>query len=89
MTDHGSERDPHDPLGRPHSDASRKIRGYAAAAIAILALVLILQNSQSVEFNFFFAHVELPLVFGLVIAIAIGALLGWLVPRVRGHGNRG
>lgn len=83
-----ADRDPHDPLGRPRKDTSRQVRSYAAAAIAALALILILQNSQSVEFNFFFAHVELPLVFGLLIALALGALFGWLVPRVRHRGRR-
>jgi uncharacterized integral membrane protein len=53
--------------------------------IALLALViLILQNAQKVEVNFFFAETETPLVFALLIVGALGALIGWLAPRVRG-----
>lgn len=29
----------------------------------------------------------MPLVFGLLIAFALGALVGWLLPRVRGGGG--
>lgn len=79
-----ADRDPHDPLGRPRKDTRRQLRTYAAAGVAILALILIIQNSQSVEFNFFFAQTDTPLFFGLVLAFVLGALLGWLLPRVRG-----
>lgn len=58
---------------------------WLAAVAAVLALILIVQNSQKVEFNFFFANTETPLFFGLLIAFALGALVGWLLPRVRGR----
>ena len=55
-----------------------------AFGIAALALiVLIAQNSQKVEVNFFFASTETPLVFALLIVGALGALIGWLAPKVR------
>ncbi len=54
------------------------------AGIALVALViLIVQNSQKVEVNFFFAETQTPLVFALAIAGLLGALVGWLAPRVR------
>jgi uncharacterized integral membrane protein len=54
--------------------------------IALLALViLIVQNSQKVEVNFFFAETQTPLVFALLIVGALGVLVGWLAPRVRGR----
>lgn len=59
------------------------MRTYLAAIVAILALILIIQNSQSVEFNFYFANTDTPLFFGLLIAFALGALVGWLLPQVR------
>lgn len=83
MADRQGQRAPHDPLGRTKRDTSRPIRLWAAAIAAILALILIVQNSQSVEFNFFFANTDTPLFFGLLIAFALGALVGWLLPRVR------
>lgn len=77
------DRDPNDPLGRPKHDGSRQLRTYAAAVVAILALILIIQNSQSVEFNFFFAQTDSPLFFGLLLAFVLGGLVGWLLPHVR------
>lgn len=86
MSDRG--RDPHDPLGRAPKDTGRQIRLWLAGIAAVLALILIVQNSQKVEFNFFFANTETPLFFGLLIAFALGALVGWLLPRVRAHSQR-
>lgn len=76
-------RDPHDPLGRSTKD--RSWRTYLAAIAGLLALILIIQNSQKVEFKFFFVEGETPLFFGLIIAVLLGALIGWLLPRVRGN----
>jgi uncharacterized integral membrane protein len=56
---------------------------WVAAIAAIALLILIVQNSQKVEVNFFFASTETPLVFALLIAGILGALVGWLTPRVR------
>ncbi len=53
--------------------------GIAAFALAIL----VAQNSQEVEVNFFFAETQAPLVFALLIAGALGGLIGWLGTRVR------
>lgn len=74
-------RDPNDPLGRSKPDRSWRL--YLAAALALLALILIVQNSQSVEFKFFFVEGETPLFFGLIIAVLLGMLIGWLLPKVR------
>jgi uncharacterized integral membrane protein len=76
---------PHDPLGRPQRDGSRQVRLWLAGIATVAALILIIQNSQKVEFNFFFANTETPLFFGLLIAFVLGALVGWLLPRVRSH----
>ncbi|MCB0866732.1 MAG: LapA family protein [Solirubrobacterales bacterium] len=81
-------RDPNDPLGRKQRDTRSQIRLYLAGAAALAALILIVQNSQKVEFNFFFASAQTPLFFGLLIAFVLGALVGWLLPRVRGSRNR-
>ena len=81
-----ADRDPHDPLGRKEKDRSWRL--YAAGFFALLALILVLQNSEEVDFNFFFAEVQTPLFFGLIIAFILGALTGWLVPKVRGGGHR-
>lgn len=82
MADHN----PHDALGRKRND--RSWRTYTAGVIGVLALILIIQNSQRVEFKFFFVDGETPLFFGLIIALLLGALVGWLLPRVRGNRHR-
>lgn len=68
-------------------EAPRKERNEWRKWVAVIAgvalLILILQNYQSVEVNFFFASVETPLVFALVLVGVLGALVGWLAPRVR------
>lgn len=78
-----AQRDPHDPLGRKQKD--RSWRTYAAAVVGVLALILVIQNSQKVEFKFFFVEGQTPLFFGLIITFLLGALVGWLLPRVRGN----
>jgi uncharacterized integral membrane protein len=52
------------------------------AAIALLLLFMAL-NSQKVEVNLIFGSAEMPLIFALLIAACLGALVGWVVPKVR------
>lgn len=56
---------------------------WAIGTAVVLLFILIAQNAQSVELNFLFASVHTPLIFALLIATVLGALIGWLVPRVR------
>ena len=81
-----NDRDPRDPLGRKQKERSWRV--YAAGFFALLALILVIQNSEEVDFNFFFAEINTPLFFGLIVAFILGALTGWLVPKVRGGGRR-
>jgi uncharacterized integral membrane protein len=64
---------------REGADWKKWVAGIAAVAL----LILIVQNSQKVEVNFFFASTETPLVFALLVVGMLGALVGWLAPRVR------
>jgi uncharacterized integral membrane protein len=54
-----------------------------ATAAVVLALIFVLQNTDETNITFLFATAELPLFFALIIAIGLGALIGWLTPRVR------
>lgn len=58
-------------------------RFYLAAGLAILALVFVIQNTEETNVSFLFAETEMPLFFALIITLAVGALIGWLTPRVR------
>jgi uncharacterized integral membrane protein len=79
-----SDRDPnrHDEQG-----GDRRWRSYLAMAIALLALIFVLQNTGETSVKFLFAETEMPLFFALVLAIVLGAAIGWLAPRVR-RGSR-
>jgi uncharacterized integral membrane protein len=76
-----------DPAGhqRPTAQKSEpnwKRRALAAGAV-VLAIFMAL-NSQKVEVNFIFGSAQMPLIFALLIAAGLGALVGWAAPRLRG-----
>jgi uncharacterized integral membrane protein len=58
-------------------------RTYAAIAVGIVILIFVIQNAQEVEVDFAFATTSTPLFFVIVISVALGALIGWLLPHVR------
>lgn len=58
----------------------------AVVAVVVLA-IFVIQNSQRVEVDFLFTTTETPLVFALLIAGLLGAVIGWAVPRIR-RGDR-
>ena len=62
-------------------------KGYALGTAGILLAILILQNLQEVEVDFLFIHTTIPLIFALLLAGALGALIGWATPRVRRGGR--
>jgi uncharacterized integral membrane protein len=76
--------------GHRRLEAQRKERTwktYVYWIAVILLLILVLQNLQKVEVDFLFINTETPLIFALLIAGALGALIGWATPRVRRGGR--
>lgn len=53
-------------------------------AIAILVLFMAL-NSQEVEVDLILGTATMPLIFALLIAAVLGALVGWAAPRLMRH----
>jgi uncharacterized integral membrane protein len=53
-------------------------------AVDVVLLIFMALNSQKVEVNFIFGSAQMPLIFALLIAAALGALVGWAAPRLRG-----
>jgi uncharacterized integral membrane protein len=49
----------------------------------VLLLILVAQNLQQVDLDFLFIHTQTPLIVALLIAGALGALIGWALPHVR------
>jgi uncharacterized integral membrane protein len=62
-------------------------RRWLIGIVVVLLLILIFQNSQKVEVHFFFADTHTPLIFALLIAAILGALVGWLLPHLRRRGK--
>lgn len=56
------------------------------AALGIYALLLIILNSKTVSVNFVFVSQKTRVIFLVLLSMALGALLVWLVPRMR-HGR--
>jgi uncharacterized integral membrane protein len=52
----------------------------AGGAVLLLFMAL---NFQKVEVNFIFGSAQMPLIIALMIAAALGALVGWAAPRLR------
>ena len=63
-------------------------RFYLAVTALVLLAIFVIQNSQEVEVEFLFTTTKTPLFLGLIIAGALGAVIGWAAPRVRRGGER-
>ncbi len=57
------------------------------AALGIYALLLIILNAKTVSLDFVFFSQKTRVVFLVLLSIALGALIMWLVPRMR-HGRK-
>jgi uncharacterized integral membrane protein len=57
------------------------------AALGIYALLLIILNAKTVSVNFVFFSQKTRVIFLVLLSMALGALLVWLVPRMR-HGRK-
>lgn len=55
----------------------------------LLLVLFMALNSQKVKVHFIVTTVEMPLIFALLIAAILGALVGWAAPRLRRSRNRG
>jgi uncharacterized integral membrane protein len=60
-------------------------RSWALGALLALVLIVALQNSQEVSFEVLFASFNAPLIVVILVAAAIGVLIGYIAPLVRGH----
>jgi uncharacterized integral membrane protein len=58
-------------------------RLYVAIAAVVLAAIFILQNSDETKVKFFFSTTTTPLIFALLLAFALGLIIGLVLPRFR------
>jgi uncharacterized integral membrane protein len=68
--------------GAPRQEG-RGWRAYVLGIAIVVLLIFVIQNSQKVTVDFLFTETETPLIFALLIAGALGALIGWAWPHVR------
>ena len=64
-------------------------RAWIVGVLVALVVVVALQNSQSVEVEVLFVTVDAPLIVTLLVAVAVGALIGYVAPLVRRHRREG
>ena len=64
-------------------------RPWALGIAVLLVLILIFQNSQEVKVKFLFIDTTTPLIFALLIAAALGAVIGYVGPLVQRHRREG
>lgn len=60
-------------------------RAWLVGALVALVLIVALQNSQEVSFEILFASLRAPLIVIILVAVGIGALIGYVAPVVRRH----
>lgn len=60
-------------------------RAWFVGALSALVLIVALQNSQDVSFDVLFASFKAPLIVVILLAAAIGVLIGYVAPLVRRH----
>ncbi len=64
-------------------------RPWALGVAVLLVVILIAQNSQEVKVKFLFVDTTTPLIFALLIAAVLGAVIGYAGPLVRRHRGTG
>jgi uncharacterized integral membrane protein len=60
-------------------------RSWALGVAVLLVVIFIAENSQEVEVKFLFVNTTTPLIFALLIAAILGAVIGYVGPLVRRH----
>jgi uncharacterized integral membrane protein len=64
-------------------------RAWLVGVLVALVLIVALQNSQEVSFEVLFASFNAPLIVVILLAAAIGVLIGYVAPLVRRHRREG
>jgi uncharacterized integral membrane protein len=60
-------------------------RAWIVGALVVLVVIVALQNSQDVKVDVLFITTTAPLIVALLVAVAIGAVIGYVGPVVRRH----
>lgn len=60
-------------------------RAWMVGLLVALVVIVALQNSQDVKVDVLFITVRAPLILTLLVAVGIGALIGYVAPVIRRH----
>jgi uncharacterized integral membrane protein len=60
-------------------------RAWAVAVLVALVVIVALQNSQQVRVDVLFLTLDAPLIVTLLVAVGVGALIGYVAPVLRRH----
>ena len=60
-------------------------RAWLVGTLSALILIVALQNSQEVSFDLLFASFKAPLIVIILLAAAVGMLIGYVAPVIRRH----
>jgi uncharacterized integral membrane protein len=69
----------------PEEGKSVNWRAWTVGILVALVLIVALQNSQRVHVDILFVNLSAPLIVVILIAAAIGAVIGYVGPVVRRH----
>lgn len=69
----------------PSEKKQNNWRAWAVGILIALVVIVALQNSQEVRVDVLFITVNAPLIVTLLVAVAIGALIGYVAPVIRRH----
>jgi uncharacterized integral membrane protein len=69
----------------PPEKSKTNWRAWGLGALVALVLVVALQNSQEVQVDVLFLNMSAPLIVILLVAVAVGALIGYAAPVLRRH----
>lgn len=72
-------------MDMPQERKSVNWRAWLVGILSALVLIVALQNSQQVSFEVLFASFNAPLIVVILLAAAIGMLIGYIAPLVRRH----
>ena len=64
-------------------------RAWAIGLLVAVVLIVALQNSQQVRIDVLFVTIDAPLIVTLLVAVAVGALIGYVAPVLRRHHRDG
>jgi uncharacterized integral membrane protein len=69
----------------PTESSKTNWRAWGIGILAAIVLIVALQNSQQVRVDVLFISVDAPLIITLLVAVAVGALIGYAAPVLLRH----